>query len=254
MTNVITPDVSFYQDDPATPLGVNFDVMRLNGAAGVIIRAGQNSWVDRYFAKNWSAARQAELPRGSYWFYDSRAKPKDQAELFALQVKNDPPELPLFADFEDNYNGSYKGWNHWYVFLEHMKSLTEAEIAIYTAYYYWVENTMSLGIPIAALNYFKQYPLWIANYGVDKPLVPKPWAESDWLFWQYTSKGDGKPYGVESKNIDLNYFNGDLEAFNKRFGLSDTPSNPTKPVISLLVTTNDGQSPEHGHIRFERGD
>ncbi len=221
MANVIGPDVSFYQDDPQTPEGIDFARMR-QSAGYVIIRAGQNAWVDRDFKVNWREAKRVGLPRGSYWFYDSRADPKQQAELWASVFAGDFGELPLFADFEDNYGGAFKGWRHWYTFLERIKQLAPgSEIGIYTAYYYWVENTVSAGIPAASLEYFKQYPLWIANYGVSKPLIPKPW--SDWTFWQFTDKGDGSLYGVESLNIDLNYFNGDLAAFRARFKLSDSP-------------------------------
>src|SRR5690349_7631969 len=81
---VIGPDVSFYQDDPETPQGIDFK--RMKASAGyVIIRAGQNVWVDSDFKGNWLAAKQAGLPRGSYWFYDSRVEPKKQAELWVQQ-------------------------------------------------------------------------------------------------------------------------------------------------------------------------
>jgi uncharacterized protein YgiM (DUF1202 family)/GH25 family lysozyme M1 (1,4-beta-N-acetylmuramidase) len=227
MANVIGPDVSFYQDDPQTPEGIDFSRMR-QSAGYVIIRSGQNAWVDRDFKVNWREAKRVGLPRGSYWFYDSRADPKQQAELWASVFSGDFGELPLFADFEDNYGGAFKGWRHWYTFLERIKQLAPGrEIGVYTAYYYWVENTASAGIPAASLEYFKQYPLWIANYGVSKPLIPKPW--SDWTFWQFTDKGDGSLYGVESLNIDLNYFNGDLTAFRARFNLSDSPVPAPEP-------------------------
>jgi len=226
MENVIGPDVSFYQDDPQTPQGIDFPKMRFT-AGFAIIRTGQNLWPDRDFKLNWREAKLAGLPRGSYWFYDSRVDPKKQAELWISLFNGDFGELPLFADFEDNYGGSFKGWIHWVTFINRLKELTHRkEVAIYTAYNYWVENTVSAGIPAASLNYFKQYPLWIANYGVTKPLVPKPWTE--WTFWQFTDKGDGSIYGVESKNIDLNYFNGDLAAFRQRFGLGESP--PSEPV------------------------
>lgn len=226
MENVIGPDVSFYQDDPQTPQGIEFSKMRAN-AGYVIIRAGQNLWPDRDFKLNWREAKLAGLPRGSYWFYDSRIDPKQQAELWISLFNGDFGELPLFADFEDNYGGAFKGWKHWYTFIERLKKLApEKEAAIYTAYNYWLENTISAGIPAASLDYFKQYPLWIANYGVTKPLFPKPWTH--WTFWQFTSNGDGSLYGVESNNIDLNYFNGDLATFRQRFGLSD--AHPPEPL------------------------
>ena len=41
MTNVLGPDVSFYQDDPQTPQGIDFIKMRAH-VGYVIIRAGQN--------------------------------------------------------------------------------------------------------------------------------------------------------------------------------------------------------------------
>ncbi len=219
MGNIIGPDVSFYQDDPGTPEGIDFVKMRQN-AEFVIIRAGQNLWPDSDFAYNWGAARDAGLPRGSYWFYDSRAEPKRQAELWVQQLGNDLGELPLFADFEESYGGPYKGWQTWYDFLERLKALVGGkEICIYTAYYYWTDNAPNATTQPDNLDYFHQYPLWVANYGASKPRVPKPWGEEEWLFWQYTESGNGTQYGVESNAIDLNYFNGDLDTFRQRFGL-----------------------------------
>ncbi len=227
MANVIGTDVSFYQDDPQTPQGIDFAKMRQN-AEYVIIRAGQNLWTDRDFKVNWREAKRVGLPRGSYWFYDSRVDPKRQAELWASLFGGDTGELPLFADFEENYGGAFGGWRHWYTFLERIKELVpNKEVGIYTAYYYWVQNTQGVGIPTGSLNYFKFYPLWVANYGVTKPLIPKPW--DTWTFWQFTENGDGSIYGVESSRIDLNYFNGDLAAFRARFKLGDTPPPPPDP-------------------------
>jgi GH25 family lysozyme M1 (1,4-beta-N-acetylmuramidase)/uncharacterized protein YraI len=229
MANVIGPDVSFYQDDPETPQGIDFIKMRAS-AGYVIIRAGQNTWVDSDFKVNWREAKLAGLPRGSYWFYDSRTEPKKQAELWVQQFGGDFGELPLFADFEEAYMGPYRGWKNWYTFLERLKALIGGhEIAIYTAYYYWRDNAPNATTQAANLNYFYQYPLWIANYGATEPMIPLPWKKGEWLFWQYTETGDGALFGVESKGIDLNYFNGDLATFRARFNLSDTPYPDPEP-------------------------
>ena len=146
MANVIGPDVSFYQDDPETPQGIDFIKMRAS-VGYVIIRTGQNLWVNSDFKANWREAKLAGIPRGSYWFYDSRADPKKQAELWVQQFGGDFGELPLFADFEDTYKGTFTGWKHWYNFLERLKQLVPAgkELAIYTGYYYWIENTTQWG-------------------------------------------------------------------------------------------------------------
>jgi GH25 family lysozyme M1 (1,4-beta-N-acetylmuramidase)/uncharacterized protein YgiM (DUF1202 family) len=229
MANVIGPDVSFYQDDPETPQGIDFVKMRAS-AGYVIIRAGQNTWVDSDFKINWREAKLAGLPRGSYWFYDSRTEPKRQAELWVQQFAGDFGELPLFADFEESYNGAYKDWKNWYTFLERLKQLTNGkEIAIYTAYFYWRDNAPNAVTQATNLEYFHQYPLWIANYSTSEPLIPLPWKKGEWLFWQYTEVGDGKLFGVESNGIDLNYFNGDQAALRTRFNLKDTPPPPPDP-------------------------
>ena len=191
MANLIGPDVSFYQDAETTPQGINFGKMK-QSAGYVVIRSGQNVWIDSDFRNNWTGAKAVGLPRGSYWFYDSRANPTEQADLWYSAFDGDLGDLPLFADFEEAYGGAYTGWRHWKTFLERIKSrVGNHEIGIYTAYYYWVRNAPNPNTDAANLAYFKQYPLWVANYGVSTPLVPKPWDTNGWTFWQYTDSGDG---------------------------------------------------------------
>jgi len=228
MRKIIGPDVSFYQDEPGTPQGINF--VRMNQASDfVVVRAGQGIREDSDFRDNWRRAKEAGLPRGSYWFYDSRADPKQQAELWVRLLGNDMGELPLFADLEEAYGGEFRGWENWRQFLDRLKSLVgQKEIGIYTAYYYWLANAPNPATHPNDLEYFHRYPLWIANYGVPEPQVPKPWTANEWLFWQFTSTGDGLFYGVESLEIDLNNFNGDAQSFAQRFGVP-LPEDPTPP-------------------------
>ncbi|HET6823072.1 MAG TPA: GH25 family lysozyme, partial [Anaerolineales bacterium] len=223
---LIGPDVSFYQDDPGTPQEINFERMNLT-TDFVIIRAGQNLWADSDFKNNWRRAKEAGLPRGSYWFYDSRAEPRQQAELWVNLLSGDLGELPLFLDLEEAYRGPYTGWQHWKTCLERLRSLVGSkEIGIYTAFFYWNSNA-PLSQP-NELEYFHRYPLWIANYGVAQPQVPRPWGPTEWLFWQFTASGDGPFYGVESLEIDLNFFNGDAQAFADRFNVP-LPTDPIPP-------------------------
>jgi lysozyme len=69
--------------------------------------------------------------------------------------------------------------------------------------------------PIPA--WLADHPLWVANYGVSEPMLSATshWPQG-WTFWQYSSTGDGKAFGMESKGLDMNWFNGsetDLRAF-----------------------------------------
>jgi len=247
MANVIGPDVSFYQDSPTTSRQIDFNKMK-ESAGYVIIRAGQNLWVDSDFVYNWLKAQEAGLPRGSYWFYDSRADPEQQAELWYSQVSHDLGELPLFADLEEKYGGGFAGWRNWRKFIDRLKVLVNGrqEIGVYTGYYYWLENAPSKQTAPADLEYFHQYPLWIAQYGVTSPRVPVPWKANEWIFWQYTDKGDGPLYGAESLNIDLNYFNGDMTQFEARFKIGGTPPgggenpNPWYKVNASALNVREG--------------
>lgn len=230
MNNFILPDVSFWQDRNDTPQGVNFDKMRQVTSA-VIIRAGQNTWLDQDFKRNWQASKSAGMNRGAYWFYDSRIDPKRQADLWGSAFDGDFGELPLWCDFEDRFGGAFGRWQNWYDFIEAVKvKVPNKEIGIYTGYFYWTERTVSVNIPKASLDYFKQYPLWIAAYNNTAPIIPKPF--DTWALWQFTDNGDGAPYGVESKNIDLSYYNGSEEDFNRRF-VASMP----KPVNSSYLVT-----------------
>jgi GH25 family lysozyme M1 (1,4-beta-N-acetylmuramidase) len=76
----------------------------------------------------------------------------------------------------------------------------------------------------------RQYPLWLAHYGVN-PADPiaqpgqratigcfvHSWStancSSQWQIWQYSSCGIGSKYGVPSARLDLNVFRGSAENF-----------------------------------------
>ncbi len=224
---LIIPDVSFYQDDDSTPQKVDFAQMRRSGAVGVIIRAGQNRWEDEDFKDHWREAKAAGLPRGSYWFFDSRAEPGAQATLWRAQVDNDLPELGLWVDLEESYHGTWQGERNWKTFIEAVHIMfPRVMVGIYTANWWWRVQTVKDPV------YFGRYPLWVSQY-VSTPIyvvLPKPWTDNGAKFWQYTDKGNGPHYGTESLNVDLNYWNGDRESFGEFFKLADVPIPPQPPT------------------------
>lgn len=218
-------DVSFYQDNNQTPQQIDFTKMVGQGASFVIVRAGQNLWIDPDFAYNWRNARVAGLPRGSYWFYDSRVSPIQQATIFASLFTNDPPELELWLDLEEHYGGFYGGSSNWRKFLDKLRELLPtARIGIYTGYYY-----ISGRIPSSEYPYYSQYPLWLAWYTFDDDgnphpepenvLIPAPWQSC--LYWQWGTPVWGLAWGCESIEIDMNLFNGNTVFFNDRYNLEE---------------------------------
>lgn len=214
-------DVSFYQDANSTPQGIDFRKMKAAGASFVVIRAGQNTWEDEDFKRNYAAAKEAGLPRGVYFFYDSRVPPEAQAVLCASLIAGDHPEIGVWLDLEENYNGKYKGWQNWKLCLNKLKQGIE-RVGIYTGPGYWNANKP----PLIELPYFKTFPLWIANYDVLQPAIPVPWTDA--ILWQIGTPAVGEQYGCESVEVDMNYFNGDPIAF-LRFS-SFAPSIPPTEV------------------------
>jgi len=221
-------DVSFYESDSGGK--IDFVRMKSAGMKFVIIRVGQNLWVDPSFSANWIDSKLAGFPRGSYWFYDSRIKPEEQASLWVKTMGNDFGELPLFADYEESYNGKYKGGENFKLFLEEIKRLLpNKEIIIYTGFWYFKDN-----VPTSLHPYFSQYKLWTANYGSSKPSIPPPF--TDWEFWQYSEDGVGKDYGCNG-GLDMDYYNGTLEQFNERFKIGYTSPETNQPKQDKLLSS-----------------
>jgi lysozyme len=174
------------------------------GAAFVFIKSSQATYTDPFFVVNWQKAKDAGLLRGAYHYLDYTKPGAEQANYFLDLLGNDPGELPPTVDFEqqrsDNNGAAARVTLR--EFTEQMKTRGKLPI-LYTAPGFWLQYGDTT-------SYWNQFPLWVAHYttgGV--PRVPAPW--TSWLFWQYTSKGDGTPYGTESYNIDMNYYNGSQE-------------------------------------------
>ena len=226
--NRLGADISFWVDDNSTPQMTDFNKMRNAGVEFLFIRAGQNLWQDSDFARNWEDSKGI-LPRGAYWFYDDRIEPSLQAELFyeTLKATGDFGELPLVIDYEKTpkaegqpEEGPFLAWRYLRIMIEKVQEhMPEKKIIIYTGRYFWLEHGPSSVFSPLALEWFKQFDLWMAAYNsrpIEEQIFPKPW---DKLFiWQFTGNGDGPKYGIESLSIDLNYFNGSDEEWEDFIG------------------------------------
>jgi GH25 family lysozyme M1 (1,4-beta-N-acetylmuramidase) len=189
-------DISHWQDAPGTPKEINFTQMKMAGANFVIFKATQGKWTDRVYQISWDDAGGV-LPRGAYCYLDYSVSGLEQAKYFCNAIMANPmPELCIVADFECRVNVPANANAHLWNWLEYVEKQTKIVPWIYTGPSYWKE----FGSTKVA---WKKYPLWIANYSVSKPTIPKPWTEC--ICWQFTSKGNGTLFGAESLNIDLDY-------------------------------------------------
>jgi len=217
-------DVSFWQDNDYTPYKIDFHKAWVNGIDGVILRAGQNAWVDEDYLDYCKNADLANLPRGAYWFYDSRLSPVPQADVFADAVElSGVPALGVWGDYEENYGGRYGGEENFKLFMDRLRERFPNKIVgVYTGPDYWRNHTSATG-----RAYFLKFPLWIANYRVLNPDIPAPW--TNFLFWQYTDQGEGEKFGAESREVDMNIFRGTIEDYKTYFLLGEYEPAPEQP-------------------------
>jgi len=234
-SGIIVPDISFYQDLDSTPGKVNFGKMRQAGARGVIIRVGQGAWIDEDFPDYWRDARSEGLPRGSYWFWDSRYSPDEQADRWANALAPDPGEMEDWGDFEENYGGKWGGWRNFRSMMQlKISFLPGAVNGVYSGYYYW----LSKGPPAsdtAAMQFFGAMPLFLAWYTTNPANVKKPPPWNKALLWQKTSTGPGLDFGVESLGIDLSDFQGSQEQFDTRYNQETPPEEDMLPELRQLA-------------------
>ena len=196
----------------------------------VILRVGQGGWTDNRFQEYRQSAKDNGMDWAGYWFYDDRHKPADQVALMKDIIGDDAP-ASLWLDLERDYGGDFDGPEDWLRCLGLMKdAFPDTVIGIYTAYYYWVENVHE-----SEFYWFSDYILWVAHYtDQEQPFSPPPWGQ-DWVIWQYTYKGDGAAWGVESAGIDLNYM--DEKYYSFVFGDGENPPPQNGDVMKIGTVT-----------------
>ena len=222
-------DISRYQDDITTAKRIDFAKMKAAGVEFVLMRALFGTTQDRDFAYNWKAAKAAGLLVGLYAFLTFDGT---QAQFDALMklTGGDFGDITPTIDYEPyNYNGlvTVPPVSSLTSYLGMLQTACGKYPMIYTGYYVWRDN--------GNVNpMWVKHPLWIATYAA-QPMIPAPWTE--YAVWQYTNKGSGPMYGVESLDIDLDYFNGTRDEL-KNLG-SMKPVIPVPPIDqdALLALT-----------------
>jgi lysozyme len=186
---------------------VDWAAVKKSGKSFAIVRATEGASVkDTAFAQHWKAMKVNGIIRGAYhFFHPLTSDPVIQAREFLKTVgKLEPGDLPPVLDIEKTDGADSK------TIISKMKLwLAEVEKAIaqqtgkklkpiiYTYPNFWIDT---LGNP----SEFADYPLWIAHYGVEVPLMPSTWGEKNWMIHQYKDDADDVP-GV-SGQADLNRF------------------------------------------------
>ena len=172
---------------------------------------------DSYFYDNWQGMKAGGVLRGAYHYYRANDDPKAQADNFltALAKANGNTtalaagDLPVALDLEVTLGVDpaviLAGIAIW---LEAVAAATGRTPLIYTYPSFW----KSIGNP----RVLAEYPLWIAEYGVAKPVAIGAWAA--WTFWQFDCK-DTMSCVTGGVSIDMNAFQGPMADLNALAGL-----------------------------------
>lgn len=221
-------DTSFYQDRDDTPEPPDFRKAYAEGARFSIHRIGQGENPDEDFHINRSNAKAANLIDGSYLFYDYRERITTQIDLVNAMLGDDRGKIPVAFDIERV--PVWKNGVKVYVPLPPIKNIYDAADTFIDAI---VEREKRYPVIYTNLEFLwyiltkptekmLKCPLWVACYNALPPVRLGAWKE--WVFWQYTSHGDGRVYGMESGNIDLDWFNGSYEQLQAWVGGNPPPT------------------------------
>lgn len=189
-------DVSKYQGT------VDFDQVKAAGIHYVFIRATEGiTYQDPDYKNNHQQAKAAGLRVGAYHFYETDDDPKAQLKNFTNWVTLGPGDLAPVIDIEKLHQNDDKDLiANLLIFLNGLETHYGIKPIVYTGENFANEYIFALG----------HYPLWLAQYQVDKPQVPKGW--KGWDFWQWSQSGtiDGI-----AGSVDLDRFNGSHQQFEK---------------------------------------
>ena len=194
----------------------------------VICKATEGvGYTDQKCDKFYQQAKSLGKKLGVYHFArpDLRNTAVAEADWFIRETKGYHKEAILILDWE---SGDLKNVTWAKQWLDRVYEKTGVKPVIYMS-----ASVMSSADWSSVAN--ADYGLWVANYGSNngtaQESVFNKYPLKYWTFyalWQYTSTGRLDGY---NGNLDLNYFSGDKEAWDKYAGGSpSTSTSTTKPV------------------------
>ena len=186
---------------------ISFGAVKNSGVNVVIIKATEGvEYIDPYLSQHYNGAKAAGLNIGFYHFMSEKTNPGQQAVDFWNAIKEKQFNVMPCLDIETNSWGrsSKQITDRCLEFLNKFKALSGLSCMIYTGGYFGRDNLDSR---------IKNYPGWIAHYGVNTPMA----TGFSVIGHQYTETG--RVNGI-SGNVDLNNFT------DKIFiGKANAPSN-----------------------------
>lgn len=175
---------------------IDFNKVKASGIQIVYMKATEGvGYIDPYFEKNYDNAKAVGLKVGFYHYFTPKNEDDTRAEVkaFTDAISGKDVDCYLALDNEDNKGIDKDTLSRLSkIWLDEVKAVTGKEVVLYT-YTDFARNHLT--------SLLKDYPLWIAHYGVNTPGNNPIW--DSWVGFQYSSSGTVD--GINTR-CDMNEF------------------------------------------------
>ncbi len=200
-------DVAHYDNENTKPNKIDWKQVSTAGAKFVIIKASENMSADGYYKTNHDDAKAAGLLVGAYHFMRISASAKAQAKAFLDTAKLDAGDLLPALDVEVVPPAAGKK-----AFVDKIQAWLDIVSAKVGGKKPFIYTSKGMWDALSTDKKFAKYPLWVANYKVQKPKLPACWNE--YVIWQYAE--DGQVSGIKG-NVDANDLAGDFSGLKGNY-------------------------------------
>ena len=176
----------------------NYDIAKAKGARFNVSKASEGkTYQDDTFVSNYTAAKATFEINGAYHYFRPGVSASQQIVNLSTALKKIDwsPKSLLAVDYETADGqapsvciGRLKS------FCKELRAMYTNPILIYTGPGIWA----SIG---SKDDFWTQFDLFIANYGVPAPTIPAPWDR--YAIWQFSATGTGPAWGASSPHIDI---------------------------------------------------
>ncbi len=194
-------DVSHWEGE------INFRRVKEAGIRLVYIKATQGTTVvDPDFERNYREADRERMRIGFYHYVTARdvEEAKAEAVFFSEKIKGKNQHARPAMDFEEFGELSRREIRE--ISLEFLREL-EQRTGVRPVIYSDASNAAT----VFDDDRLREYPLWIAQYGVERPDMENPWRR--WSGWQYTDAG--RVDGIAG-DVDRDYFRREILSEERR--------------------------------------